>query len=161
MHYHFSTQAFAVGTMLEGRKYMRKRAQRIGQQLVDEVFEGVRKREFPAAPSLFTSLWTSSAFDPAIARKAFAEDPSLAEGVLCLVEPLANVCQVEPHWEITACRAVTQSGLKGAALEESVVNHGRRFWRPDVVHDDVSFFLCAAGARIVREVRRIRPGDLR
>ena len=152
---HFSPRSFEPGDLLVGLKSTRKSEQRVGQRQVDEVFEAIRKADFPEAPSIFTSLWMTTSFDEAIPRKAFAEDPGLPEGYLYEVAPIGETYRVEAHWEVEACRAVTQSGLRGAALREHVEALAGRFWRPEIVEPEQSYLLCPGGATVVRLARRI------
>ena len=158
--YHFSRNRIRVGTLLVGLKSAHKSAQRVGQRQVDEEFEAVRKARFPNAPSLFTSLWVTDGPDPSIPRKAFIEDPSLVEGYLYHVEPRGAVYQVEPHWEVLACRAVTQSGLAGAALRAHIGEMAERFWRPDLVEAAARDYLCAEGAVVIEELRRMPRSEV-
>ncbi len=155
---HFSTTQVAVGTLLVGLKAAHKGRQRVGQRHVDEVFEAVRKAEFPDRPSLFSSLWATDVFDSSIPRKAFEEGAH--KGWLYEIQPVEKPCEVEPHWEILGCRAVTQSGLAGRELQAYLEEMGRRFWGPELVDRGVRDFLCPTGAVVVRLIREVTPQDV-
>ena len=159
--FHFSLQPFPLGTLLVGMKAINKRKQRIGQQRVDEDFDAIRKVQFPNAPSLFTSLWTTNSFDPSIPRKAFEENPEIPIGYLYQVEPQGEYYEVEPHWEVLACRAVTQSGLSGMQLQNYIDEMAVKFWKPERVSGKVKDFLCPQGAIIKALVREVRMQDVR
>jgi len=135
-------------------KAAHKNKQRIGQQRVDEDFDAIRKLKFPNAPSLFTSLWTTNVFDPSIPRKAFEENPEISSGYLYQVQPQGKYYEVEPHWEVLACRAVTQSGLSGMQLQNYIDEMAVKFWKPDYVSGKVKDFLCPQGA-IIKTLDRV------
>lgn len=158
--FHFSLQSFPLGTLLVGMKAANKRKQRIGQQRVDEDFDAIRKLQFPNAPSLFTSLWTTDVFDPSIPRKAFEENPEISIGYLYQVEPQGKYYEVEPHWEVLACQAVTQSGLSGMQLQNYIDEMAVKFWKPEFVSGKVKDFLCPQGAIIKAFVRDVRMQDI-
>ena len=158
--YHFSLHPFPIGMLLIGMKAANKKKQRIGQQRVDEDFEAVRKFQFPNAPSLFTSLWVTNIFDSSIPRKAFEENPEISSGYLYRVEPQLDYYEVEPHWEVLACRAVTQSGLVGMQLQKYIDEMAVRFWTPELVSDTVKDFLCPHGAMINALVREVKAKDV-
>ena len=149
--FHFSLQSFPLGTLLVGMKASNKKKQRIGQQRVDEDFDAIRKVRFPNTPSLFNSLWTTNVFDPSIPRKAFEENPEI---------PIGYLYQVEPHWEVLACQAVTQSGLSGIQLQNYIDEMAVKFWKPEHVSGKVKDFLCPQGAIIKALVREVRTQDV-
>lgn len=150
-YHHFSLKPFETGTLLVGMKAIHKKQQRMGQQRVDEDFDAVRKLRFPNAPSLFTSLWVTNIFDPSIPRKAFEENPECKLGYLYRVEPQGGVYEVEPYWEVLACRAVTQSGMQGMELQNYIDEMAVKFWTPQLVSETVKDFLCPQGA-VIREL---------
>jgi hypothetical protein len=158
--YHFSLHPFPIGTLLIGMKAMHKKQQRMGQQRVDEDFESIRKIQFPAAPSLFTSLWVTNVFDPSIPRKAFEENPAASLGYFYQVEPQGEFYEVEPHWEVLACRAVTQSGLKGMQLQNYIDEMAVKFWTPSLVSATVKDFLCPQGALITAFIREVKVTEV-
>lgn len=157
--YHFSLRPFPVGTLLVGMKAAHKRKQRMGQQRVDEDFESVRKIQFPDAPSLFSSLWVTQAFDASIPRKAFEENPEVPAGYFYLVEPQREYYEVEPYWEVLACRAVTQGGLNGMDLQNFINEMAVKFWTPLIYNVTVRDFLCPYGAVILSLERQIFAKD--
>jgi hypothetical protein len=158
--YHFSLRELPVETHLVGLKGSSKSSQRVGQKKVDEIFEAIRKQEFPEAPSIFTSLWTSDRFDPAIPRKQFKEDPQAENGFFYEVLPEGNIYQIEPHWEVEACRSVTWSELKGGELNTELERLARLFWLPELVEDSAGIYLCPEGAVIRELVRTLTPGEM-
>jgi hypothetical protein len=157
--YHFSLNLFPIGTLLVGMKAIHKNKQRVGQQRVDEDFEAIRKLQFPDAPSLFTSLWVTNVFDPSIPRKAFEENSEISAGYFYQVEPQGDYYEVEPYWEVLACRAVTQSGLKGMQLQKYIDKMAVKFWTPNFVNDTIKDFLCPQGAIIQAFVREVKAED--
>jgi hypothetical protein len=156
--FHFSTQSVSIGTHLTGLKAAHKTRQRIGQRAVDEIFEAIRKAEFPRKPSLFTSLWVTDVFDPSIPRKAFNEDFEL--GWLYKVKPVGEICEIESHWAVLACRAITQSPLCSRELRLYIEDLAKKFWQPDIVPGPVRDFLCPQGAIVIKEVYVVTPADL-
>lgn len=155
---HFSNTPVSIGTQLVGLKAAHKGPQRAGQKVVDEIFESVRKSEFPGKPSLFTSLWVTDVFDPSIARKAFEEGAEI--GWLYEVEPVGEIVEVEPHWEVLACRAITQSTLSGHELRRHVEELARKFWIPEAVDGPVRDFLCPLGAVVIKQISVISRSDI-
>jgi len=158
--YHFSLRPFPIGTLLIGMKAINKKKQRVGQQRVDEDFEAIRKIQFPNAPSLFTSLWVTNVFDPSIPRKAFEENPEIPIGYFYEVEPQGDFYEVEPHWEVLACQAVTQSGLKGIQLQKYLDEMAVKFWGPVLFGGTIRDFLCPTGAIIKALVREVKAEDV-
>jgi len=156
--FHFSTQPVSIGTHLVGLKAAHKARQRVGQRVVDEVFEAVRKADFPDRPSLFTALWVTDGFDPAIPRKAFEEGAEL--GWLYEVEPVGEIVEVEAHWEVLACRVVTQGALRGPELRRHLEVMARKFWEPKIIPGPIHDFLCPQGAIVLRQVGVITPANL-
>ena len=158
--YHFSLQPFPMGTLLVGMKAAHKRKQRIGQQRVDEDFEEIRKSQFPTAPSLFTSLWVTNVFDSSIPRKAFEENPDFSIGYFYLVEPQGEYYEVEPYWEVLACRAITQSGLDGMQLQRYIDELAIKFWTPILYSETVKDYLCPHGAVIKELVQEVKSEEV-
>jgi hypothetical protein len=155
---HFSNTPVSIGTQLVGLKAAHKGRQRAGQRVVDEIFESVRKSEFPSKPSLFTSLWVTDVFDPSIARKAFeegAETAWLYEG-----EPVGEIVEVELHWEVLACRAITQSAMSGQELRRYVEEMARKFWLPEIVPGRIRDFLCPLGAIVIKQISVVSQADV-
>lgn len=158
--YHFSLQPFSAGFLLVGMKAAHKKKQRMGQQRVDEDFEAIRKLKFPQAPSLFTSLWMTNIFDASIPRKAFEENPENTVGYFYRVEPQGEVYEVEPYWEVLACRAVTQSGLDGMDLQNYINEMAVKFWSPNIHNQSVRDYLAPNGAVIVVLERVIHVSEV-
>jgi hypothetical protein len=159
--FHFSLQPLEKDFLIVGLKAVRKSKQRIGQRVADEIFEKVRKKEFPLFPSIFSSLWVTDVYDPSIARKAFEENPEVKLGYLYQVEPVGKVIEVDAETEIEVCRAVTQSKLKGGALVNYLEEAARKFWQPKQRKENFPrCFLCPEGAKIVRLVRIIKKEEL-
>ena len=157
---HFSSAPLSKGQLIVGLKATRKRTLRVGQRQADEVFEAIRKAEFPQAPPLFTALCLSDAYDPSIPRKAFRDKPSFMFGFLYEVQPRGKVYQVEPYWELQACQAVTKSGLRGHASRVFLEDMARKFWKPELRETPLHFYLCEDGAIILREVRKVSRQDV-
>ena len=158
--FHFSIQPFSIGTLLVGMKAAHKKQQRIGQQRVDEDFEVIRKLQFPNAPSLFTSLWVTNIFDPSIPKKSFEENPKIPIGYFYQVEPQRDYYEVEPYWEVLACRAVTQSGMDGTQLQKYINEMAVKFWTPILYSKAVKDFLCPQGAIIKALVREVKAEEV-
>jgi hypothetical protein len=158
--YHFSLKPFPVETLLVGMKAIHKKQQRVGQQRLDEDFEEIRKSQFPTAPSLFTSLWTTNIFDLSIPRKAFEENPDTPFGYFYQVEPQGEFYEVEPYWEVLACRAVTQSGMDGMRLQNYINEMAVKFWTPILYSKAVRDFLCPQGAIIKTLVREVKAEEV-
>jgi hypothetical protein len=154
--FHFSLERFTPGEHLVGMKAAHKAQQRVGQALTDEIFDRVRKTTYPAAPSLFASLWLTSKYDASIARKQFIENPDNAEGFLYAVEPLGAVYEIDPEPEIEACRAVTWSGLKGGALDRHIAALAETFWHPEPIPREIQFYLAVSGASVTRLARVVQ-----
>lgn len=152
--YHCSTEDFEPGTFLVGLKAAHKRRQRMGQRLVDEIFENVRKQRFQLAPSLFTSLWVTNVFDMSIARKMF-EETCASRVVVYEVRSSVQPYRIEAHWEVVACKSVTQSNLRGGELIAYIESLACRFWQPDTVDDACQTLLCPDGASVARVARVI------
>lgn len=152
---HFSLKQLELGTSLEGRKYMHKKRQRVGQSIVDEIFDQVRKDEFPNKPSIFTSLWIADKYDPSIPGKALTESKQ-QQGYMYEIKPVSDPVLVAPKWEVMACKAVTQSNLQGYELHEYIKSLARKFWKAeDADSANVHDLLVADGALIVGEVATI------
>lgn len=137
-------------------KSTRKSLQRVGQRYTDEIFEDIRKREF-SAPSLFVSLWVTNSEDASIFRKAW-EETGFTTGYLYEVMPVAPPYEVEPYWEVMACRAVTQSKMRRELLP-FVEDMARKFWTPQIVDGGIRDYLCPQGAIITRLIREVKPPD--
>lgn len=144
--YHCSINSIPRDTVLVGLKAVHKGRQRVGQKLADEIFDEVRKAEFPQAPSIFTSLWVTNTMDDTIARKMFEESLDSQEAFLYEVIPLETPYRVESKWEVSACRAVTQSGLQGNDLIDFLKSEARKFWLPEIFDHDYGTYLCRNGA---------------
>lgn len=151
--YHCSTEEFQLGTYLVGLKAAHKRRQRMGQRVVDEIFENIRKEKFSHAPSLFTALWVTDRFDASIARKMF-EETGAPRVVVYEVQPGIRPYRVEAHWEVVACKSVTQSNLRGGELVKYIEALANQFWLPDIVDNNLQTLLCADGA-IVSKVAKV------
>ena len=48
-YYHFSLRKFEIGAILYGMKYAHKKQQRVGQKVVDEIFEEVASSPWSGA----------------------------------------------------------------------------------------------------------------
>jgi len=99
-------------------------------------------------------------FDPSIPRKAFEENPEIPSVHLYQVQPQGEYYEVEPHWEVLACRAVTQSGLSGMQLQNYIDEIAVKLWQPEYVSGKVKDFLCPQGAIIKALDREVTIKDI-
>ena len=88
------------------------------------------------------------------------KSPDISIGYLYKVEPQGEYYEVEPHWEVLACRAVTQSGLEGMELQNYINEMAVKFWTPVIHNEAVRDFLCPQGAVIKRLESDVKKEDV-